>query len=123
MAHKYYKDAGGGERKLLEKYLTDDKAKNPKKIPYFLSPSKQYPGKFVLAYQPSNRPKFEFISIVPDGYRFRGKVYHSVNDLFKWFKENYNSLVHTPISRAYTYTPSSNITPSLASYPTPTLLD
>lgn len=115
MTHKYYKDAGGGERKLLEKYLADEKVKNPKKIPYYVSANKQFPGKFVLAYQPSSRPKFELISIVPDGYRFRGKVYHSVNDLFKWFKENYNSLVHTPISRAYT--------PSLASYPTPTLLD
>ena len=86
---KYYRSANGGERKDLEQLLLEEKQKNPKRIPYFFSASKQYPGKFVLAYQPSMSPKFEFVSVTPEGFRYRGQVHGTVDRLIKWFKEHY----------------------------------
>lgn len=90
-SHKSYRDANGGDKKQLEKYLHDEKARNPKRIPYFFSASSQYPGKFILAYQPGTRPKFEFVSVVPEGYRYRGLVQDSINHLINWFKLHFKA--------------------------------
>ena len=96
MSSKCYRRANGGERKELEQLLAEEKAKNPKRIPYFFSASKQYPSKFVLAYQPANSPKFELVTVVPDGFRYRGQVHNTVDRLVKWFKEHYRDPVQVP---------------------------
>ena len=40
---KYFRNAEGGKPELMEKYLMEERAKQPAKIHYFLSASKQYP--------------------------------------------------------------------------------
>lgn len=97
LSHKCYRAARGGDNKVLEKLLGDEKAKNPKRIPYFFSSSKQYPGKFVLAYQPGSKARFEYVTVIPDGFRYRNQISSSVNDLVTWFKAHYRDPIPRPI--------------------------
>lgn len=43
----------------LDRALLQERDANPARIPYFLAPSFDYPGKFILAYLPSTRPRHE----------------------------------------------------------------
>lgn len=106
LSHKCYRAANGGDRKALEKLLSEEKARNPKRIPYFFSCSKQYPSKFVLAYQPASKPKMEFVTVTPDGFRYRGQVHESVNELLKWFKDHYRDPIPRPIPTTASQVPS-----------------
>lgn len=54
-----------------------------------MSVAKNYPGKFLLSYLPRNKFKHEYITITPEGYRFRSQNFDSVNSLLKWFKEHF----------------------------------
>ena len=103
ISHKCYRKADGGNKDTLKKLLREDKTKNPKRIPYFFSPSKELPGKFLLAYQPGSRPRYEYLTVTPDGFRYRSKVHTTLDALLKWFKSHF----HEPIPR-----PSPNITPA-----------
>ena len=44
----------------------------------------------MLSYQPNAKAFHEFISVTPEGYRYRNKYFKSVNALFKWFKAHFN---------------------------------
>ena len=46
-AHKYFKESDGTRQKL-EEILGQEKRKNPGRIPYFFTTSKQYAGKFMI---------------------------------------------------------------------------
>ena len=89
LSHKYYKDTEGGNRTTMQEVLKTEKAKTPKRIPYFLSSTKEFPGKFLLGYMPRTKPRIEFVSVTPDGYKYRGRIHASLNALFKWFKEHF----------------------------------
>ena len=97
ITHRAYRPANGGDRRTLERLLTDERKKNPKRIPYFFSASKKTPGKFALAYQPGNKPFVEFFSLTPEGYRYRRKVHPSVNSLITWFKGHYRDPIPRPV--------------------------
>lgn len=98
--HKCYKKADGGNPENLKKLLRDEKSKNPKRIPYFFSASKQLPGKFCLAYQPGSRPRIEYVTVIVDGYRYRNKTLRSINELIKWFKEHYQDPIPRPTTQS-----------------------
>lgn len=114
ITHKVYRAASGGDRKTLEKLLSDERKKNPKRIPYFFSASKKTPGKFSLAYQPGIKPIIEYFSLTPDGYRYRGKVHSSVNDLIAWFKGHYRDPIPRPVPTSQVMPP-----PQTSHYHTP----
>lgn len=105
ITHKVYRAASGGDRKTLEKLLSNERKKNPKRIPYFFSASKKTPGKFSLAYQPGSKPIVEYFSLTPDGYRYRGKVHSSVNDLITWFKAHYRDPIPRPVPSSQSMPP------------------
>ena len=42
---------------------------------------------------PRNKPRVEYVSITPDGFRYRGRVHGNVNNLLKWFKEHFRDAV------------------------------
>ncbi|GIX91603.1 transcription elongation factor SPT6 [Caerostris extrusa] len=86
---RYYTAANGGKREEVEKVLYEEKKKAPSKIHYYISASKQYPGKFMLSYLPRNKVKHEFITCAPNGLKYRGKMFRSVNSLLRWFKEHF----------------------------------
>ncbi|KAK6192106.1 hypothetical protein SNE40_003644 [Patella caerulea] len=96
---RYYRDSEGGKRDILEKTLMVEKRKAPSRIPYFLSSSKQFPGKFLLSYMPRNKPRHEYISINPDGLKYRMTNFHSLNSVVRWFKEHFRDPIPgTPMS-------------------------
>ncbi|KAL4223178.1 Transcription elongation factor SPT6 [Mactra antiquata] len=94
---KNYLDSDGGKRDVLEKKLYEEKKKAPSRIPYMLSASKNYPGKFMLSYMPRTKPRHEYVTITSEGFRYRHKTFHSVNSMMRWFKEHFRDpLVGTP---------------------------
>ncbi|XP_054274705.1 transcription elongation factor SPT6-like isoform X1 [Macrosteles quadrilineatus] len=121
-AFRYYKDTEGGLKDKAEEFLKEEKKKNPQKIHYIVSVSKNYPGKFLLSYLPRNKCKHELITVTPEGFRFRGQTFDTIGMCFKWFKEHFRDPIpgtpSTPRSgimtgRATTphnpYTPNVNI--------------
>lgn len=86
---RYYKDTGGGLKDKAEEYIKEEKKKNPSKIHYIISAAKNFPGKFLLSYLPRARVKHEYVTVTPEGFRFRQQMFDSVTSLFKWFKEHF----------------------------------
>ncbi|KAK4008393.1 hypothetical protein OUZ56_013534 [Daphnia magna] len=108
-AFRYFRDLGiseenyapGKERERAEEIIKDDKKKNPAKIHYFVSASREFPGKFMLTYLPRTTAKHEYITVTSEGFRFRGQVHDSLASLFRWFKEHFRDPIPgTPSSRA-----------------------
>ncbi|KOC62723.1 Transcription elongation factor SPT6 [Habropoda laboriosa] len=86
---KYYKSTIEGIKDKAEEILKEQKKQNPGGIPYIVSAAKNYPGKFLLSYLPRVRCRHEYVTVTPDGYRFRNQIFSRVNDLFRWFKEHF----------------------------------
>ncbi|XP_052215259.1 transcription elongation factor SPT6-like isoform X2 [Dreissena polymorpha] len=109
---KNYMDTDGGKKEIVDRKLYEEKKKAPSKIPYYLSVAKNYPGKFLLSYMPRNKPRSEYVTVTPDGFRYRHKSFHSVNSLMRWFKEHFRDpLIGTPSGRTpmVGHTPSFNL--------------
>ncbi|XP_077089367.1 transcription elongation factor SPT6 isoform X2 [Siphateles boraxobius] len=114
LGHKYFHDCNGGDRKKMEEFLIRSKKEKPTFIPYYVSACRDLPGKFLLGYQPRGKPRIEYVTITPDGFRYRSQVFSTVNGLFRWFKDHYQDPVPgvTP-SSSRTRTPASvNATPA-----------
>ena len=69
--------------------LFQDKKAQPNKIHYFLSASKDYPGKFMLTYMPRDHARHEYVTVTPDGFKFRRQNFETLSSLMKWFKEHF----------------------------------
>uniref|UniRef100_A0A8C2ZF95 SPT6 homolog, histone chaperone and transcription elongation factor n=1 Tax=Cyclopterus lumpus TaxID=8103 RepID=A0A8C2ZF95_CYCLU len=115
LGHKYFQDGLWGKKEKMEELLVKTKREKPTFIPYFLSACKDMPGKFILGYQPRGKPRVEYVTITPDGFRYRSQVFPTVNGLFRWFKDHYQEPVPgiTPSNSSRTRTPASlNATPA-----------
>ncbi|KAF5296511.1 hypothetical protein FQR65_LT01500 [Abscondita terminalis] len=115
---KYYKDTEGGLKDKAEEFLKEEKKKNASKIHYVISVSKNYPGKFLLSYLPRNKCRHEFVTVMPEGFRFRQQVFDSVGSLFKWFKEHFRDPVPggvTPSTPRAGHSTYGNATPNISS--------
>uniref|UniRef100_A0A674C8C8 Transcription elongation factor SPT6 n=1 Tax=Salmo trutta TaxID=8032 RepID=A0A674C8C8_SALTR len=95
--------------------LGHNKKEKPTFIPYYVSACRELPGKFLLGYQPRTKPRVEFVTVTPEGFRYRGQIFPTVNGLFRWFKDHFQEPVAgiTPSSSSRTRTPASiNATPA-----------
>nr|CAD7195384.1 unnamed protein product [Timema douglasi] len=121
LTFKYYNQDLEGLKDKAEEILKEEKKKNLQKIHYFISASKNYPGKFMLSYLPRTRCRHEFITITPEGFRFRQQMFDSLGLLFRWFKEHFRDPIpgtpSTPrnmaTNRTPYHTPSINIAGNL----------
>nr|XP_023025243.1 transcription elongation factor SPT6 isoform X1 [Leptinotarsa decemlineata]XP_023025244.1 transcription elongation factor SPT6 isoform X2 [Leptinotarsa decemlineata] len=86
---RYHKDFEGGQKDKAEEYLIEEKKKNSSKIHYVISAAKNFPGKFLLSYLPRNKVIHEYVTVTPEGFRYRQQMFDSLNSLFKWFKEHF----------------------------------
>lgn len=103
---KYYKDGCDGKKDVIDKGLIEEKKKAPSRIPYLLTVSYQFPGKFMLSYLPRNKPRHEYVTVTPDGIRYRSQTFHSLNSLIRWFKEHFRDPIPgTPSSSSRTPAP------------------
>uniref|UniRef100_A0A3Q3MQZ6 SPT6 homolog, histone chaperone and transcription elongation factor n=1 Tax=Mastacembelus armatus TaxID=205130 RepID=A0A3Q3MQZ6_9TELE len=115
LGHKYFQECNGGNKEKMEELLIRAKREKPTFIPYFISACKDLPGKFILGYQPRGKPRIEYVTITPDGFRYRSQIFPTVNGLFRWFKDHYQEPVPgiTPSNSSRTRTPASlNATPA-----------
>ena len=55
---------------------------------YCITASKKYPGKFVLSYLAQSKIRNEYMSVTPEGLRFRKQLFNSTEDCVNWFKVN-----------------------------------
>lgn len=78
-------------RAEVEAKLRDDKAAEPRSLPYYFAPSTDYPGRYMLFYMPHSNIKREAVTVLPSGYRFRGERFKSPEDLSKYFKKHWRS--------------------------------
>lgn len=46
-----------------------------------------------MSYLPRTRCRHEYVTVSPEGFRFRGQMFGRVNDLFRWFKEHFRDPV------------------------------
>lgn len=99
-------DSQGGRKDLLEAFLQSEKTHNPSRIPYTLSACKDLPGKFFLSYLPRAKVVHEYMSIYPDGIRYRRIMFSSLNKMVAWFKEHFRD----PIPGAATPAPPVAVT-------------
>ena len=52
-----------------------------------------------MSYLPRNKVRHEFVSVTPDGYRFRRQMHDTLPLLVKWFKEHFRDPIPgTPVS-------------------------
>ncbi|CAB1348966.1 unnamed protein product [Coregonus sp. 'balchen'] len=77
----------------MEEVLVKSKKEKPTFIPYYVSACRELPGKFLLGYQPRGKPRVEFVTVTPEGFRYRGQVFPTVNGLFRWFKDHFQEPV------------------------------
>lgn len=120
LSYKYYRDTCGGMKDKMEEILKEEKKKNANKIHYFVSASKNYPGKFLLSYLPRGKCVHEYVSVTPEGFRYRQQIFESLNALLKWFKEHFKDPI--PTATPQMITPRGSVTgSSRVSFPTPAL--
>lgn len=119
LGYKYYRESCGGMKDKMEELLKEEKKKNANKIHYFVSASKNYPGKFLLSYLPRGKIMHEYVTVTPEGFRFRQQIFESLNSLLKWFKEHFKDPI--PSATPQMITPRSVTSSSRASFPTPAL--
>ena len=43
----------------------------------------------MISYMPRKNIRHEFVTVTPDGIRYRGNNFHSLNALIPWFKEHF----------------------------------
>lgn len=80
----------------------------------FLLFLKKYAGKFLLSCLPTRRSKHEYITVTPEGYRFRSQNFDSIGSLFRWYKEHFRDATPhvTPVasrSAGQSYGPSPHL--------------
>lgn len=104
--YKYYMGNLLGNRPKAEEYLKEEKSKNANKIHYCLHPSQELPGKFVLSYLPGSKVRHEYITITPEGFRYRQQPFKTLNAVLKYFKDHYQE--GPPLSTPVSSTPKTN---------------
>jgi transcription elongation factor SPT6 len=75
----------------IEAKLADDKNDAPKSLPYYFTPSTEYPGRYALLYLPHERVKCEYITVLPSGFRYRGQRFKQVDAVANYFKKHWRS--------------------------------
>lgn len=91
LEHKYYKESIMGNKEKAAELLKEEKRKNPKSIPYIFSPRKDLPGKFLMSYLPRAKVIHEFVTVNPEGFKFRQKMqFLNLAGLLNWFKQNFH---------------------------------
>lgn len=108
-------------QKILNNLLIEDKQRNPSRIRYYMTISREYPTKFLLSYMPSRKPVHEFFTVTPNGIRFRSKMFSNLNDLLNWFKIHYNdnAIAPSPMRTSSSGSSSVRITSSQSSSANP----
>jgi len=97
MSYRKYKDINedGAEEEMIT-----EKGSNEKSIPYMLSASHEYPGRFVLTYCTRvGSAKREYVMVMQEGYKFRSLIFPKIDQLIQWFKKHYKDPIKKSSSK------------------------
>lgn len=83
-------------QRILNNLLIEDKRRNPTRIRYYITISREYPTKFLLSYMPVRKPIHEYFTVTPNGVRFRSKMFPTLTETLNWFKIHYNDNAVAP---------------------------
>ncbi|CAF4632704.1 unnamed protein product, partial [Rotaria sp. Silwood2] len=83
-------------QRILNNLLIEDKRRNPTRIRYYITTSREYPTKFLLSYMPVRKPIHEYFTVTPNGVRFRSKMFPTLTETLNWFKVHYNDNAIAP---------------------------
>ena len=66
---------------------------------HFVVFCKAYETDIILFYIHRLKARHEFITVLPDGFRFRQQTFDGLTSLFKWFKEHFRDPIPgTPVT-------------------------
>ncbi|XP_057338880.1 transcription elongation factor SPT6-like [Microplitis mediator] len=85
---KYYRSEVLGSGGKAEQVLRKQKEENPGRIPFIISASKKYPGKFLLSYVPLFLCYHEYVTVTPEGFEYRNQLFKKFKSLIRWFKNH-----------------------------------
>ncbi|CAI7841223.1 unnamed protein product, partial [Closterium sp. NIES-53] len=92
-----YRKFRQGSKGDMDALVRTDKEREPARIPYYLSLSHDHPGAFMLTYirsaSVSGRPVHEYITVSPEGFRFRKHTFPTPDRLVKYFQAHFNDPV------------------------------
>lgn len=71
----------------------------------------------MLSYLPRARCRHEFVTVTPEGFRFRGQMFDTVGLLFRWFKEHFRDPLPGTPSTPRTGLMTNRTTPFIAHTP------
>ncbi|OWA49907.1 Transcription elongation factor SPT6 [Hypsibius exemplaris] len=96
--HKYHVDSHGGQpgttrpqqREVIDKWLREQKAAMPNRIPFCFSECVTAPRRFFLCHLPRDSVREEFLTVTPLGYTYRRQNFNTLNHLIKYFKDHFH---------------------------------
>ncbi|CAF3525255.1 unnamed protein product [Rotaria socialis] len=88
--------ASAEAQRILNNLLIEDKRRNPTRIRYYITISREYPTKFLLSYMPVRKPVHEYFTVIPNGIRFRSKMFSTLTETLNWFKIHFNDNAVAP---------------------------
>lgn len=85
-----YRAFRAGTKEQNEAWLQSEISGNPTRIPYCIRFYEKQPGYFVLCWllKAGHAVKSEIITVKPEGYKMRDKIFHTPSELIQWFKMN-----------------------------------
>ncbi|KJE95186.1 hypothetical protein CAOG_08908 [Capsaspora owczarzaki ATCC 30864] len=95
----------------IDQSLREEKAAQSGRIPYKLALVPDKPGRLLLAYLPSHSVRHEYVSLTPDGFRFRGHGFALIAKLIAWFKVHFNDPTPSSNQQRHAHSQPSRVHP------------
>lgn len=89
-----YRKLKKGTKAEVDDLLRIEKSEHPMRIVYCFGISHEHPGTFILSYIRSTNPHHEYVSLYPNGFKFRKIFFDSIDRLVSHFQRHINDLQH-----------------------------
>ncbi|XP_050388044.1 transcription elongation factor SPT6 homolog [Argentina anserina] len=82
-----YRKFRRGTKAEVDELLKLEKLEFPMRIVYCFGISHEHPGTFILTYIRSTNPHHEYVGLYPKGFKFRKKMFDSIDRLVAYFQK------------------------------------
>ncbi|GAB4839170.1 Transcription elongation factor spt6, partial [Ancistrocladus abbreviatus] len=89
-----YRKFRKGNKAEVDELLRAEKLESPMRIVYSFGISHEHPGTFILTYIRSSNPHHEYIGLYPKGFKFRKRMFESIDKLVFYFQKHINDPPH-----------------------------
>lgn len=95
-----YRKYKQGTKVEIDDLLSDEKALNPNRNPYYISVAHEHLGAFMFSYIRTVNPHHEYISFSSKGFRIRKHDFDNIDKLVAYFQKHFNDPIPGPPRRA-----------------------